>query len=164
MRSVRSLARVRVDAHDRLELLAIAQLVVAALVNLRDLEARLDGRLDRLRVLLHVARIDIEGAIRALRLLVEVSGQQQRLGAQLGILGLAGDALVLGRGLRQLAGLAADEGDLLGRFLVELVLGIGAPEVIEHFGGGRPVLQAHQRRTRVVLGAGADLRRRRPPP
>ena len=49
----------------------------------RDLEMRFDRRFDRLRELLDIAQVGRERPICVGRLLVELSGEQQRLGAQL---------------------------------------------------------------------------------
>ncbi len=84
--------RLRVDAYDLRQLLAIERVVVRRLVDLGDLEAGLEGGLDRLRELLDVARVRVERAVVGRGLLVEVAGDEQRLAAQRRILGLGGEA------------------------------------------------------------------------
>ena len=161
-RACRALAARRgVDLDDLLQRAVIAGRVALALIDPGDLEVRLDGRFDRLRELLHVALVHSQRAVGTARFLVQLAGEQQRFGAQLAIVRLDGNALVLFGGTRQLSRLAIDERDLLRRFALQLMLGIGGAERVEHGGRRGPVFQPDQRSTRVVLRAGADLRRRR---
>src|SRR5882672_822512 len=157
-------SRLGIAADDLLELLVIARSVLPGFEDFSDLRTRLDGRLDRLRKLLHVARVDLESAIRALRLLVQVSCKQRRLGTQVRSLRLRRDALVVPRGLGQLARLAMNESDLLGRFLFELVARVGTAEALQYVGRSRPVLQADQCGSCVAFARPATLRGRPPRP
>ena len=134
-------ARCRIDLDDLFQRAVVTRRVALALVDLGDLEVRLDRRFDRLRELLDVALVHRERAIRAGRLFVQLAGEQQCFGAHLAIVRLSRDALVLIGGLRQLAGLAIDHRDLLGGLALQLVLGIRRTERVEHCGRGSPVLQ-----------------------
>ena len=62
--------------------------------------------------------------------------------------------------MRHLPGLLVGVGDLLGRLLLQLMLGEAAPELVQNLSRGRPVFQAQQGRAGVVLRRRADLRRR----
>ncbi len=151
----------RVDAHDLTELLEVARLVVRRLMKSRDLEARLDGGIDRPRKLLDIACVGGERLRARPGLLVEFARDQQRLALQFRVGRLRGDALVFAGGAGQLAVLPVRECDLPGRLAIELVIGPAAAECFEHARRRRPFLQLQERRGRVVLRRRADLRRRR---
>ena len=86
---------------------------------------------------------------------------QQRFAAQLRIVGLRRDALVLAGGARHLPALPIDERDLLRRFALQLMLRIRATKRVEHVGRCSPVLEPNERCAGVVFRGGANLRRRR---
>ena len=64
-------------------------------MDLGDLEARLDGELERLGEINHVAAIDGECAIQSPPALVQLSGELQCLTTQVCAVRLRGNALVL---------------------------------------------------------------------
>src|SRR5439155_295111 len=80
---------------------------------------------------------------------VEIARLQQRFGPQLRIRRLSRDALIFAGRLRQLAGLLIGVGDLLGRVLLQLVLGEAAPELLQNLRRSRPVLQVQQGRAGI---------------
>src|SRR6185503_631285 len=55
--------------------------------------------------------------------------------------------------------LAIDERELLRRLGVQLVVGERCAELVEDRGGGRPILELHERGRRVVLGVRPNRRR-----
>ena len=151
----------RIDAHDFLQLLVIERHVVRRLVYLGDLEAGLEGRLDRPGKLVDVAPVRAQRAIPGIGLLIEVSRDEQRLPSQGLIHGLGCDPLVFLGGPRQLAALPVGVGDLSGGLEQQFVLRVRAAKRFEHARRRRPVLQPDQCGAGVVFCRRTDAGGRR---
>ena len=107
-------------------------------------------------VVLELSRVTILPSL-ALGLLVQIAREQQSFAAKLRFVGFRGNAFVLARRARDLTALSIYEGDLFRRLALQLMLGIRAPERVQHFRGGRPVLQLDERGARVVFRGSANL-------
>ena len=126
-----------------------------------NLEARLEGRLERLRKICDVVLVRSQRLITCIGLLVEVACHKQRLPAHCLICGLRCQALILPGGVRQLAALPVGACNQSGGLARHFVLGVGAAKSFEHTRGGLPVLQLNQRAACVVLSRCADCGSRR---
>ena len=68
-----------VDLHDLSKLCVVVRFVGDLLVDPRNLEARLDGDLERRRKLAHILEIDGEGSLGSVRFLVQLAGKEHCL-------------------------------------------------------------------------------------